>query len=241
MSYDWLAAIVYIVLTIGVMRFGPWLVFKVPAFEQMRQLNREVDQTKMSRNSFREAVEAHKKAGTWTRYAFYALLLPFCVCLERRPIGHCILEIVAVLALFDLMYYLTHRFLFHGPLLREVHALHHQARKPTFIDAVYVHPVETIIGVSLFLLSIPIVAWIQGRPLNVVSAAIAAIVFMTIATVNHTYVNLPRFPFKWLDNLTGIHAAHHLDMKHGNYATLTTVYDRLFGTYEKPVKRPTAA
>jgi sterol desaturase/sphingolipid hydroxylase (fatty acid hydroxylase superfamily) len=36
-----------------------------------------------------------------------------------------------------------------------------------------------------------------------------------------------------------MHAAHHVDMNRGNYATLTMLYDRLFGTLEAPVSRQT--
>ena len=46
MTYDWLAAIVFIALNIAVMKLGPWLVFKVPALAQMRALNREADKVK---------------------------------------------------------------------------------------------------------------------------------------------------------------------------------------------------
>lgn len=241
MTYDWLAAITYIAFTIGVMALGPWLVFKIPALAQMRQLNREADEVKMSRESFREAVKVNMKSAMWTNYVFFAAILPFCVSFDSRPLWRHLVEIVAILAIFDFMYYLTHRFIFHDGPLRKIHALHHQARKPTYIDAQYVHPLETFIGLSLFLVSIPIVALIEGAPLNTFSAGIATIIFTQINTLNHTYVKLPYFPFKWLDYLTGVHAAHHVDMNQGNYATLTMVYDKLFGTYEEPVNRPTAS
>ena len=70
--------------------------------------------------------------------------------------------------LFDFLYYLTHRFLFHGKALRRVHALHHRALEPTYIDALYVHPLETFIGLVLFLGSNPLVAIANGGPLNAV-------------------------------------------------------------------------
>ena len=241
MTYDWLAAIVFIALNIAVMKLGPWLVFKVPALAQMRALNREADKVKMSRQSYRDAVKVNMRAGMWTNYVFYAALLPFCVSFDARPLWQHGVEILAVLLIFDFMYYLTHRFLFHDGPLRKVHALHHQARKPTHIDAQYVHPIETVIGLSLFLVSLPIVALIEGAPLNVFSAAIATILFTQLNTINHTYVNLPYFPFKHLTYITGVHAAHHVAMNHGNYATLTMLYDRIFGTYEAPVSRPTAS
>jgi sterol desaturase/sphingolipid hydroxylase (fatty acid hydroxylase superfamily) len=70
--------------------------------------------------------------------------------------------------------------------------------------------------------------------------AIATLIFTQVNTINHVYVNLPYFPFKTLDYMTGVHAAHHVDMNQGNYATLTMGYDWLFGTYEKPVSRSVA-
>ena len=69
--------------------------------------------------------------------------------------------------------------------------------------------------------------------------AIATLVFTQANTINHTFVNLPYFPFRALDHHTSIHAAHHVDMNQGNYATLTMLYDRLFGTFEQPVSRTT--
>ena len=101
------------------------------------------------------------------------------------------------------------------------------------------HPLETSIGLVLFLGSIPLVAAIAGAPLHAFSMAIATVIFTQLNTINHTFVNLPRFPFKTLDRITSIHAAHHVDMNQGNFATLTMIYDRLFGTYEAPVSRTT--
>ena len=118
-----------------------------------------------------------------------------------------------------------------------MHALHHQARTPTHVDALYVHPLETVIGLVLFLGSIPLVALLAGGPLHAVSMAVATLVFTQVNQLNHTFVDLPRFPFRALDTLTSLHAAHHVDMNRGNYATLTMLYDWLFGTLETPVRR----
>ena len=240
MTYDWTAALVFLGALIALTVVGRFLAFKIPALEQMRELNRAADKLKMERKRFREAVKVSNRAGLITNVVFYLAILPFCVSLEPRPLWRNLLDIVAVLMVFDFMYYLTHRFLFHGKLLRKVHSLHHQVRTPTYIDALYVHPLETTIGLTLYLGSIPLIAALAGAPLNAVSMAIATLIFTQVNTINHTYVNLPYFPFKTLDNVTGVHAAHHVDMDHGNFATLTMVYDRLFGTYEEPVSRPTA-
>ena len=238
MSYDWIAALVFLAALILLTVLGRFLAFKIPALQRMRELNREADRTKLSRKRFSEAVDASTRAGLITNLVFYATILPLCVNLEPRPLWRHGVDIVAVLMVFDLFYYLTHRFLFHGKPLRKVHALHHQARTPTYIDALYVHPLETVIGLVLFLGSIPLIAALGGGPLNAVSMAVATLIFTQLNTINHTYVNLPYFPFKTLSDITGVHAAHHVDMSHGNYATLTMLYDWICGTYEAPVSRP---
>jgi sterol desaturase/sphingolipid hydroxylase (fatty acid hydroxylase superfamily) len=235
--YDWLAALAFVGSLVLLTVLGRFLVFKIPALQRMRELNREADGLKMGRKRFREAVQASNRTGLITNLIFYATILPFCVNLEPRPLWRHGVDVVAVLMVFDLFYYLTHRFLFHGRILRRVHALHHQARTPTYIDAFYVHPLETFIGLALFLGSIPLIAVLSGGPLNAFSMAVATLIFTQLNTINHTYVNLPYFPFRTLDTITSLHAAHHVDMKRGNYATLTMLYDWMFGTLEAPVAR----
>jgi len=239
MSYDWLAALVFIATLVLLTTVGQWVVFRIPALARMRELNREADRVKLSRPRFREAVKRNNRSGLLTNLVFYVAVLPFCVSLEPRPLWRNLVDIVLVLMVFDFFYYLTHRFLFHGKALRKVHALHHQARTPTYVDALYVHPLETFIGLALFLGTIPLIAALGGGPLNAFAMAVATLIFTQLNTINHTYVNLPYFPFKTVDAITSLHAAHHVDMNHGNYATLTMLYDWLFGTLEAPVSRPT--
>jgi sterol desaturase/sphingolipid hydroxylase (fatty acid hydroxylase superfamily) len=238
-SYDWKAAAVFIGLWIALsllLRLG---IAQVPALRRMAELNDEVDRKKLARERFRKAVEVNKRAGLITNLVFYAAILPFSVSLEPRPLWRHALDMLAVMLVFDFFYYLTHRFLFHGRPLRRVHALHHQAHQPTHIDAFFVHPLETVIGLGLFLLSIPLIAALSGAPLHAASMALATLIFTQINTLNHVYVNLPYFPFRTITWVTQIHAAHHVDMSRGNYATLTTIYDWLLGTLEKPVGRAT--
>ncbi len=239
MSYDWKAALVFVGTLALLSAVGRFLAFQVPALQRMRALNREADRAKLSRDRFRAVVKETNRVGLITNLVFYVTILPLCVNLEPRPLWRQGADIVGVLLVFDLFYYLTHRFVFHGRLLRKVHALHHQARTPTYIDALYVHPLETFIGLVLFLGSIPLIAAVTGGPLNAFGMAVATLTFTQLNQLNHTYVNLPYFPFKTLDYITSIHAAHHVDMNQGNFATLTMLYDWLFGTLEQPVSRST--
>lgn len=242
MTYHWLAALAFIATLVGLTIVGKKIAFSIPVFAEMRAENEAADKPKMTKESFRHGVKASSNAGMYTNLAFFVTILPFTVGFESRPLWQHLLEIVAVLAIFDFMYYWTHRSLFHGTLLRKVHSLHHQARKPTYIDSLYVHPLETFIGLMLFLMSMPIVALIAGRPLHPVSAAVATLIFTQLNTLNHVYTRLPadNWLFRTVDYITGVHHAHHVDMNQGNFATLTMFYDKLFGTFEAPVKRETA-
>lgn len=238
-SYDWKAALVFLATLVALTLVGRFLAFRVPALARMRELNHEADAKKLARKRVREAVAASNRAGLATNVFFVVAVLPFCLSLAPRALWRHALDVVAVLLVFDFFYYLTHRFLFHGKALRRVHALHHEARTPTYIDALYVHPLETAIRLALFFGSIPLVAAATGAPLGAASMAVATLLFTQLNTINHTFVNLPDFPFRWLSRITWVHAAHHVDMNRGNYATLTMLYDRIFGTYEQPVQRAT--
>jgi sterol desaturase/sphingolipid hydroxylase (fatty acid hydroxylase superfamily) len=240
MDYHWQATLAYVATAFAMTLAGRFLAFRSAALRDMRAQNDAADAAKLERSRYRETTAQSRRAGLATNLFFLVAVFPFCLGFEPRPLWRHALDVAAVLLVFDFFYYLTHRFLFHGKPLRKVHALHHQARTPTWIDAFYVHPLETAIGLALFLASIPLVAFAQGAPLHAASMAIASVIFTQINTLNHVFVYLPRFPFRALHYLTGVHRAHHVDMNHGNYATLTMLYDWLFGTYEQPVHRTTA-
>ncbi len=241
-TYDCIAALAYLATLVGLTIVTKRLAFRNAEFADMRAQNSVADKPKLARDQYREAVKVNDKSGLYTNLVFLLIGLPWVVSLDARPIWQHLLEIIAILAIFDFMYYWTHRSLFHGNPLRKIHALHHQARKPTHIDAHYVHPLETFIGLSLFLISMPILALIEGAPLNAFSAAIATLIFTQLNTLNHVWTNLPqdKWVFRTVDYITGVHHAHHVDMNHGNFATLTMFYDKLFGTFEEPVKREVA-
>ncbi len=237
MVFDWQAAFVFVATLVVLTLVGRFVAFKNPGLRRMRDVNRKADRRKLSDPKFRSAVKRNNAVGLLTNVVFYVTVLPFFVNLEPRPLWRHVFDVFAVLMVYDFFYYLTHRFIFHGKPLLRVHALHHRARTPTYIDALYVHPLETFIGLVLYFGSIPLIAILSGGALNAYSMAFATLVFTQWNTLNHTFVNLPYFPFKTIDYITSIHAAHHVDMKRGNYATLTMVYDWMFGTLEPRVDR----
>ena len=237
MTFDWVAGLIFFAVLTASTALGRFDAFKIPALQEMRERNFEADRPKKARKAYRAAIRINNRVGGIQALAFYALVLPFFVSLDAMPWWRYVVDVVAVLTLYDLTYYFVHRFLFHGKWMRQIHALHHQARKPTYVDSLYVHPVETMIGQGLFQGSIVAVALVSGGPLNVLAMLVATQIFINAGTLNHVWVDLPRFPFKWLQFLTTGHAAHHVDMNQGNYCQVTLFFDWLFGTFEQPVVR----
>jgi sterol desaturase/sphingolipid hydroxylase (fatty acid hydroxylase superfamily) len=78
-------------------------------------------------------------------------ILPFSATVDSPSFARILLEIVAILMVYDFFYYMAHRFLMHGNgPLRRIHGIHHQARDPSWIDSHYVHPIEIAVGLWLF-------------------------------------------------------------------------------------------
>jgi sterol desaturase/sphingolipid hydroxylase (fatty acid hydroxylase superfamily) len=232
MTYDWLAGLALLAAVVLTTSLGHFLAFKIPALERMRVINREQDALKMANKRYPPMVKASIRVGLATNLVFFLILAPFVITLEAKPVWRYLTDVVLILLVFDFFYYLTHRFLLHGvAYFKLVHAVHHQAHKPTQIDAYYVHPLETLMGQALFIASATGLGALVG-PLHAGSVAAAYVIYVQLNLINHTYVDLPYFPFKTLDYITTKHAIHHIDMSKGNYATLTMMYDYAFGTLD---------
>ncbi len=139
------------------------------------------------------------------------------------------LELCGILLLYDFVYYLAHRFLLHGRIkyFYKVHVLHHTAQYPQAKDSLYVHPVETMIGLTLILGS----TWVIG-PVHVLSFALMFWIYSVMNIVIHGGLGFDRFPFRFFGYMASKHDRHHLSMKSGNYASITPIFDLLFGTAE---------
>jgi sterol desaturase/sphingolipid hydroxylase (fatty acid hydroxylase superfamily) len=135
------------------------------------------------------------------------------------------LEGVGILAVYDLLYYLMHRYPFHRwPWLRRVHAVHHRARHPIAIDSLFLHPVENFLGLSLMIFC----TWLVG-PVNIYAFGAVFLVYSWLNIIVHSGVDLPIPYFRMLARK---HDHHHTDMRSGNYASITPLPDLIFGTSE---------
>ena len=231
-NYNILGSVLSLAGIVVVTKLGKFLLFKVPALAETKQLNREQDKLKLARDKYPPMVKASQKIGLYCNITFFLLVLPFCVTLAAPVWWQVLLDIVLVLMFYDFFYYLMHRFWFHGQgRMRQVHAVHHQARSPTYIDAHYVHPTETFLGLSLFFLSIAAMATVLG-PFHVITIVLLYVLYVQLNQINHTKIDLPYFPYRLLTWITVKHHKHHENMHKGNYATITLLYDKMFGTYE---------
>ena len=137
-------------------------------------------------------------------------------------------EGLAIVLVYDFLYYLAHRFLFHGPLMHRFHAVHHVAKHPIAIDSLYVHPAETAVGLVLLMGSTALVALVS--PVHVVSFAAMFAVYSLMNIAIHSGLDL-----WWLgpfNHMAKKHDRHHVSMKAGNYASITPLFDVVFRTAE---------
>jgi sterol desaturase/sphingolipid hydroxylase (fatty acid hydroxylase superfamily) len=230
--YNWQAALVAVLLGAVIMAIGRYLIFKVPAFQHMREINDVEDQKRLAQDKYPALIKQGRIAGFASLAIFFLLILPFATTLESRSVGKILLEIFVILMVYDFVYYLTHRFLLHGNgSLRRIHGIHHQARDPSYIDAHYVHPIEISIGLWLFFGTVIAHTLIAG-PAHIASMVVCFVAFMTLNLLNHTYFDLPHYPFKTLDWIVARHHVHHENMRRGNYGTITMFYDKVFGTLD---------
>jgi sterol desaturase/sphingolipid hydroxylase (fatty acid hydroxylase superfamily) len=145
---------------------------------------------------------------------------------EVRPAWRMAAEIAGILLMYDLGYYLLHRFAFHTwSVGSRIHAVHHRIRTPYARDSLYIHPAETIAGVGLLLLC----TWAVG-PISVWSFGGVFLIYSLLNIFIHSAFHLPFFPFRWLSALPAHHDAHHTSMKGGYYASITPIWDLVFRT-----------
>jgi sterol desaturase/sphingolipid hydroxylase (fatty acid hydroxylase superfamily) len=140
------------------------------------------------------------------------------------------LEAAGLLLLYDFFYYFLHRYAFHEwKVLRKVHAVHHLVRNPSAIDSLYLHPVETTLGLALLWVCAGVVTVLVG-PVSYPGFALAFVVYSVLNVVVHCGLAFRLFPLSLISHMATRHNRHHVSMKGKNYASITSLWDRLLGT-----------
>jgi sterol desaturase/sphingolipid hydroxylase (fatty acid hydroxylase superfamily) len=208
----------------------------VPTIAEAQRRNDAAFREQLKKPEYLANVKWNRPWGLVNTLVIFGLILPWCLTLQPQPWWRVLRDIVVILMFYDFFYYLTHRFLFHkegflgGPLM-SVHAIHHRQHNPCRFDSGYLHPVETAIGMGLYAVSIFVLSRFLGG-FHVVTIVLTWIAFTQINLHNHDLWEEDRFPFRYLAYASKMHHNHHTRFTGGNFATITVLYDWMFGTLD---------
>lgn len=134
-------------------------------------------------------------------------------------------ETLAIIFLYDFIYYFAHRAMHHPKLLRFVHGVHHRARNPSALESFYQHPIELLIGLALLFIAV----WVIG-PVHEYTFVTTFFIYSNVNIMVHAGMTTG---IKWLaplDVMVKKHHLHHAQDPHVNYSSMTPLPDWLFGT-----------
>jgi hypothetical protein len=234
--YDWRLSLLTGALIFAVTLLLNRLLRLVPAFEAARKLNQGAFNTKMQKPVYAANQKWNRKWGGVYILVVFGLVMPFCVTLDAQPWWRVLRDIGVILMVYDFFYYLTHRFLFHhngitgGPLVW-MHAIHHQQHNPCRKDSSYIHPLEVAIGLGLYVATIFVLSRVMGD-FHVVTVVLTWIAFSEINQHNHDLWEADHFPFRYLNYAAKMHHNHHARFTGGNFATISLLFDWMFGTLD---------
>jgi sterol desaturase/sphingolipid hydroxylase (fatty acid hydroxylase superfamily) len=240
-SYHWQLSIYTALGIAAVTMIGKQLLMLSPTIRQARVANAAALEVKMEKPAYAANQKLNRKWGLFFWLAIFAGILPFCLTIEAQPWWRILRDVVLILMVYDFFYYLGHRFLFHdegffgGPLLW-VHAVHHRQRNPCRGDSSYIHPIEVAIGLGLYVGTIVLLSLLLGS-FHVVTVVITWVAFSQINNHNHDLWTADRFPFRYLKTMSVMHHNHHASFTGGNFATISLLYDWLFGTLDYTSER----
>ena len=234
--YHWQLSLITMVGIYFTTFLGGKILLLVPAFREAAGLNKAELQKKMQIPRYRANQALNRRWGMLFMALIFGLVMPFCLTAEAQPWFNMLLDMVVILLVYDFFYYLVHRFLFHdngffgGPLIW-VHATHHQQRDPCRADSSYINPIEVAMGLGLYVATIFALSRVMGE-FHVLTIITTWVAFSTINLHNHDRWNADRFPFRYLNYMSVMHHHHHAKFTGGNFATISLLYDWMFGTLD---------
>lgn len=235
-AYHWQLSLYTALGIAAVTVIGKRLLLLVPTVREAQRVNQAAYAEKMEKPNYAANQKWNRKWGLFFWAVAFAGVLPFCLTLEAQPVWRILLDCVVILMVYDFFYYLAHRFLFHdegffgGPLLW-VHAVHHRQHNPCRGDSSFIHPLEVAIGMGLYVGTIFVLSRFMGN-FHVATIVITWVAFSQINLHNHDLWQADRFPFKYLNTMSAMHHNHHAKFTGGNFATISLLYDWMFGTLD---------
>ncbi|MFM5931307.1 MAG: sterol desaturase family protein [Novosphingobium sp.] len=215
---------------------GGWLVTRVPAIGAESRRNRDALAQRMQKESYAANQKWNRKWALFFQVIIFTAILPFCLKPGLPNIGQLLLDCFVILMVYDFFYYLTHRFLFHdsaflGGPLKWMHAIHHRQHNPCRMDSSYIHPLEVAIGLGLYVATIAGLSLVMGR-FDVITVIVTFVAFSQINLHNHNLWGESRLFWGYAKYASDMHHHHHAKFTGGNFATITLLYDWMFGTLD---------
>lgn len=234
--YNWQALLLLIPSLVGIHLIAHAIAMRVPTLKAADDLNGATFKQRMEKPAYVANQKWNMKWSGVYMLAIFLVILPFCITLEPGPWWRIPVDLVVILMLYDFFYYVTHRFVFHdngvlGGPLKWMHAVHHQQHNPCRRDSSYIHPLEVAIGLGLYVGTIVLLTLLMG-PFHFATIAITFFAFSAINIQNHALWTEDRAPFRYLNYISKMHHHHHAKFTGGNYATITLLYDWMFGTLD---------
>ncbi len=235
-QYHGLLSLIAFVGITGIPALSKYPLSLIPTIKKAQTLNKDVAAKKMERKVYSDNQKWNRKWAPVYLIVIFGGILPFCLTLAPQPWWAFLVDCFVILMVYDFFYYLTHRFAFHesngvkGPLMW-MHAVHHQQNNPCRKDSSYIHPLEIAIGLGLYAATIFALSHLW-HPFHVGTIIFTWVTFSEINQHNHDRWESDKFPFKYLNYMSVMHHNHHIRFTGGNFATITTLYDWLFGSYD---------
>ena len=235
-AYQWkLSLLAALGIIVGTVVVGK-LAALVPTIGAAVKLNKDTLAKRMEKPSYAANQKWNRKWAILFQFIIFLGILPFCITPGLPSVGRMLLDIFVILMVYDFFYYLTHRFLFHdsaffGGPLKWMHAIHHRQHNPCRADSSYIHPLEVAIGLGLYVAVIAGLSVFMGR-FDVITVIVTFIAFSQINLHNHNLWTEKKFPFRYLAYASEMHHHHHAKFTGGNFATITLLYDWMFGTLD---------
>jgi sterol desaturase/sphingolipid hydroxylase (fatty acid hydroxylase superfamily) len=147
-------------------------------------------------------------------------------------------QVILGLLIAELGLYVAHRTAHEVPAVWRFHALHHSVARLWVVNTGRFHIVDTLFKIALS--QTPL--YLLGAPLPVFLWISAITAFNGLLT--HCNIDVRTGPFDLVFSTPRLHRWHHskvIEEGNRNYGENIVLWDRLFGTYYNPPRRPPAA
>ena len=141
------------------------------------------------------------------------------------------IQVVEIIILSDLGFYLVHRTFHAVPALWRFHAVHHSIEEMDWMAGARVHPADQILTKGFSLLPVFSLGFSE------LAIGISLLIYGWQSVLIHSNLRIKFGPFRWLLALPEFHHWHHskdLEARDKNFAGQLPILDVLFGTLYMP-------